>query len=97
MSGSHHEPVFVQGEARYQDARRVTLVGAVVNIVLSIIKILAGLLGSSHALIADGIHSLSDLATERGRPALDVALDLIEGGSASIVSFNMSEDDVSVV
>lgn len=33
MSGSHHEPVFVQGEARYRDARRVTLVGAVVNIV----------------------------------------------------------------
>ncbi|MCA9738371.1 MAG: amidohydrolase family protein [Gemmatimonadota bacterium] len=39
-------------------------------------------------------RKLSDLATERGRPALDVALDLIEGGSASIVSFNMSEDDV---
>ena len=64
MSGSHHEPVFVQGEARYQDARRVTLVGAVVNIVLSVLKILAGWLGSSHALIADGIHSLSDLATD---------------------------------
>ena len=64
MSGSHHEPVFVQGEARYQDARRVTLVGAVVNIVLSVLKVLAGWLGSSHALIADGIHSLSDLATD---------------------------------
>jgi len=65
MSGSHHhEPAFVQGEARYLDARKVTLVGAVVNIVLSVIKILAGWLGSSHALIADGIHSLSDLATD---------------------------------
>jgi len=64
MSDSHHEPVFVQGEARYRDARRVTLVGALVNIVLSIVKIFAGLLGSSHALIADGIHSLSDLATD---------------------------------
>ena len=64
MSGNHHEPVFVQGEARYQDARRVTLVGAVVNIVLSVLKILAGWLGSSHALIADGIHSMSDLATD---------------------------------
>ncbi len=28
------------------------------------IKILAGWLGSSHALIADGMHSLSDLATD---------------------------------
>ena len=35
-----------------------------VNIVLSVLKILAGWLGSSHALIADGIHSLSDLATD---------------------------------
>lgn len=64
MSGSHHETMFVQGEARYRDARRVTLVGAVVNIVLSVLKVLAGWLGSSHALIADGIHSLSDLATD---------------------------------
>jgi cation diffusion facilitator family transporter len=65
MSGSHHhEPAFVQGEARYLDARKVTIVGAVVNIVLSVVKILAGWLGSSHALIADGIHSLSDLATD---------------------------------
>ncbi len=63
--GSHrHEPAFVQGEARYRDARKVTVVGAVVNIVLSVIKILAGWLGASHALIADGIHSLSDLATD---------------------------------
>jgi len=65
MVGSHrHEPAFVQGEARYRDARKVTVVGAAVNIVLSVIKILAGWLGSSHALIADGIHSLSDLTTD---------------------------------
>ena len=64
MNDSHYEPAIVQGEARYQDARRVTLVGAVVNILLSVFKVLAGWLGSSHALIADGIHSLSDLATD---------------------------------
>lgn len=65
MVGSHrHEPAFVQGEARYRYARKVTVVGAVVNVVLSVLKILAGWLGSSHALIADGIHSLSDLATD---------------------------------
>ncbi len=65
MTGRHHhEPMFVPGEARYRDARKATLVGAVVNIVLSVVKILAGWLGSSHALIADGIHSLSDLATD---------------------------------
>jgi cation diffusion facilitator family transporter len=64
IESHHHEPAFVQGEARYREARKVTVVGAVVNIVLSVIKILAGWLGSSHALIADGIHSLSDLATD---------------------------------
>ena len=64
MIDSHHqEPRVVQGEARYRDAQKVTVVGAVVNIVLSVIKILAGWLGSSHALIADSIHSLSDPAT----------------------------------
>ncbi len=54
MAGSHHhEPAFVQGEARYEESRKVTVVGAVVNVLLSVIKILAGWLGSSHALIAD--------------------------------------------
>jgi len=65
MAGNHHhEQELAQGEARYRDARKVTVVGAVINIVLSVLKILAGWLGSSHALIADGIHSLSDLATD---------------------------------
>ncbi len=64
VTGHGHEPAFVRGEARYRDARKVTIVGAIVNVVLAVIKILAGWLGSSHALIADGIHSLSDLATD---------------------------------
>ncbi len=65
MAGSHHhESGLVQGEDRYAESRKVTVVGAVVNVLLSVIKILAGWLGSSHALIADGIHSLSDLATD---------------------------------
>jgi cation diffusion facilitator family transporter len=64
MTAQHHEPAFVQGEARYAEARKVTLVGAAVNIVLAALKILVGWIGSSHALVADGIHSLSDLATD---------------------------------
>ncbi|MEZ4417101.1 MAG: D-aminoacylase [Gemmatimonadota bacterium] len=39
-------------------------------------------------------RKLSEIATEQGRDPLDVALDIIRQGSASIVSFNMSEDDV---
>ncbi len=43
---------------------RVTFVGALVNIFLTIIKIVFGILGQSAALIADGVHSLSDLASD---------------------------------
>ncbi len=43
---------------------RVTIVGALVNVFLSIIKIGFGVLGQSAALIADGVHSLSDLASD---------------------------------
>jgi cation diffusion facilitator family transporter len=40
------------------------VVGLTVNTALTIFKLLAGILGSSYAMIADGIHSFSDgLAT----------------------------------
>lgn len=42
----------------------VTLVGSVVNISLTVFKIFAGVLGRSTAMIADGIHSLSDLLSD---------------------------------
>ena len=51
-------------DLRYRQIRKVTLVGSFVDLSLSIIKILGGLAASSQALIADGIHSLSDLFTD---------------------------------
>ena len=44
--------------------RSVTIVGALVNIFLIISKGLAGVFGNSQALIADAIHSVSDLFTD---------------------------------
>lgn len=44
--------------------RRVTLVGAVTNVVLSAAKVLVGWLGNSQALVVDGVHSLSDLLSD---------------------------------
>ncbi len=38
--------------------------GAGVNVVLALGKLLAGILGRSSALVADGVHSFSDLATD---------------------------------
>lgn len=43
---------------------RVTLIGSLVNILLVILKLWAGYLSRSQALIADGIHSLSDLFSD---------------------------------
>lgn len=44
--------------------RSVTLVGVVVNIFLILIKFIAGIFGSSQALIVDAAHSVSDLFTD---------------------------------
>lgn len=49
---------------RYREVRKVTLIGSLVDLVLGVAKILVGWLAHSQALIADGIHSLSDLATD---------------------------------
>jgi cation diffusion facilitator family transporter len=51
-------------DARYRDIRKVTLVGSVIDLLLGVVKIIVGISASSQALIADGIHSLSDLATD---------------------------------
>ncbi len=50
--------------SRYREVRRVTLIGSVVDFLLGVVKILVGWLAHSQALVADGIHSLSDLATD---------------------------------
>lgn len=47
-----------------KEIKNVTVVGIIVNLFLSIIKLVIGYLGNSQALIADGVHSFSDLATD---------------------------------
>jgi cation diffusion facilitator family transporter len=44
--------------------RSVTLVGALVNVLLILLKFFAGIFGNSQALIADAVHSVSDLFTD---------------------------------
>ncbi|ROR34189.1 cation diffusion facilitator family transporter [Inmirania thermothiophila] len=53
-----------EDEARHRATRRATVIGAVVNVVLAAVKLVAGLLGHSAALVADAVHSLSDLASD---------------------------------
>ena len=49
---------------RYAIIRRVTLVGAGVDLVLAIAKVGGGLAAQSQSLVADGVHSISDLVTD---------------------------------
>ncbi len=44
--------------------KSITYIGMVVNIALAVIKIVVGFSAASLALVADGIHSFSDLATD---------------------------------
>lgn len=45
-------------------SQKITLLGALSNVILSVLKIYGGMLGRSQALVADGIHSLADLITD---------------------------------
>ena len=48
----------------YRIIRNVTVVGSVVDALLALGKLTGGIAAQSQALIADGIHSVSDLATD---------------------------------
>ena len=51
-------------EDELRSVRRVTLGGMVVNVALSAFKAAAGWLAGSQALLADAVHSVSDLVTD---------------------------------
>jgi cation diffusion facilitator family transporter len=47
-----------------KQGRKVTLIGFIANALLIVLKFLTGIFGGSQALIADAIHSISDLFTD---------------------------------
>lgn len=49
---------------RYSQAKKVTLIGAFINALLGLMKLVGGFLYHSHALVADGVHSFADLFTD---------------------------------
>ena len=54
----------VHPDSRTDAITRTAVVGAVANLALSVIKVAAGIIGQSQALVADGIHSFSDLLSD---------------------------------
>ena len=53
-----------EAEARKRVIYRVTFVGFVVNLALTAMKFAAGIVGRSGAMVADAVHSCSDMATD---------------------------------
>lgn len=60
-----HHPTHTRGEHerldRFKAAQKVTWISVAVNVALTALQIVVGLFGRSQALVADGLHSLSDL------------------------------------
>ncbi|CAC9587729.1 Cobalt-zinc-cadmium resistance protein [uncultured Gammaproteobacteria bacterium] len=54
----------VNPTSRTKATQKITIIGAIVDLSLAILKIIAGVIGNSGALIADGIHSFSDLLSD---------------------------------
>lgn len=51
-------------ETDKEEATRITLIGALLDLTLGFLKIIVGTLANSFALVSDGVHSLSDLLTD---------------------------------
>ncbi len=49
---------------RYKASRHVTQVSVAANVFLSVAQVIIGVLGHSQALVADGMHTLSDVITD---------------------------------
>ena len=49
---------------KIQETRKITIIGIVVNIALSFVKLVLGIVGFSQAVVADAVHSLSDVSTD---------------------------------
>ncbi len=50
--------------AENSDIKKVTWVGLLVNFILAAIKFIVGILGHSQAVVADAVHSISDMVTD---------------------------------
>ncbi|MCY6959163.1 cation diffusion facilitator family transporter [Clostridium brassicae] len=51
----------MEPKERLRIGNRISKITIVVNVILSIVKVVAGIFGKSSAMISDGVHSLSDV------------------------------------
>lgn len=62
--GLHAKPKSLDKQRMQIECTRITMYGLYSNIGLAVFKCGAGVIGNSMAMIADGVHSLSDLVTD---------------------------------
>lgn len=62
--GHRHPQVPPDRGAQTREAHKATLIGAVIDFVVGVAKMVAGFMVGSAALVADGIHSFSDILTD---------------------------------
>ena len=90
-------------ETAEKKIKRVTYIGMWVNCSLSIVKIIIGSLAGSLALVADGIHSFSDLATDlvvllgvrigSKRPDSSLAKQIFEAAKETFTNAKLNSSD----
>jgi cation diffusion facilitator family transporter len=65
MPGKSSRPQQANTTTNFQPAtQKLLIISGVVDLALGAVKVVFGILANSHALIADGIHSFSDLVTD---------------------------------
>ena len=47
-----------------KSVKKITWLGLFINLLLTVFKLVVGLIGQSQAVVADAFHSLSDMATD---------------------------------
>eukprot|EP00629_Pelagomonadales_sp_RCC1024_P018023 CAMPEP_0119278910 /NCGR_PEP_ID=MMETSP1329-20130426/19910_1 /TAXON_ID=114041 /ORGANISM="Genus nov. species nov., Strain RCC1024" /LENGTH=145 /DNA_ID=CAMNT_0007279439 /DNA_START=131 /DNA_END=565 /DNA_ORIENTATION=- len=64
LLSSPSQKILAGVSADQKAADRITVVGGLVNVFLTLAKLAAGILGNSAAMISDAAHSASDLASD---------------------------------
>jgi cation diffusion facilitator family transporter len=64
MAETRHPPAPTADVARFEEGQRITWVSVVVNIVLTAMQLVVGFIAHSQSLIADAMHTLSDILAD---------------------------------
>ena len=63
-SSTVHDKPWNRREEHSSEVKKITWIGLLINLFLSLVKFITGYLGMSQAVIADAFHSLSDIVTD---------------------------------